>query len=1189
MAGLKLHVCFWYIDESLIDQIIEKLVEGNYDPIYCRCRDTEALEERLLKGNIDLIISDFDLPDALRNTIEGIHSRIAFHIPLIYIVGERNESKAAETLKRGVWDYILKTQFVKLVPTIYSSQKYGKVLKHSKKVEDELEESESKYRSIFNTVKDAILLIEADTFQILDFNQSVMDLFGFDHSLTKEEVIAGISEFTQSYCTHDLGEVAESLGEQKSVSFLCLNKHTDGSEFWTENTLTKLDHGNNFQYILVIRNIQEQKLMEESLQKSREHFRNLAENSPDVIMRFDKSYRHLYVNQPVLEQTGIPANEFINKTHEEMGIFQPEMIEFWERSIEKVFQSGENNTVEFDLINETKIVTFEWRLFPEFDEAGKTQTVLAIARNITEAKQAREAISRSEERLKLAVEATSLGYWDWNIENDEVFYSPIYFRMLGYEEADFTNKVGAWEKLLHEDDREKSQAVVEDCLTKKIDSFEMEFRLLCKDGSYKWICGRGRVAEFAEDGRARRLIGTHEDISARKRNDLIQETLVNISNAVNTTKNLDELYEKIREFLGSIVDTTNCFLAIYHEETNMLTLPFHRDEVDSFNEFPAGKTLTGYVVMTGKSQLIDAERELQLTREGYIEPVGAPCVSWLGVPLKTDNKIIGVFVVQSYKEEVIYTKEDVTILEFVSDQIALAIERKQDQDNVRESQERQRRIFESSPDPIIVVDPNGIVIDYNTNLLTALYITNEPIIGQNIFHFISRKFWRSAIENFQRTWEEGYIKNLEFVVHRADGSFFDSEVSTGAIYNNHGEPDSMVIIFKDISERKETERNLREAKEKAEESDRLKTAFLSNMSHEIRTPMNAIVGFSDLLNNENLSPKDRSEFIAQINMGADNLMHLIDDIIDISKIEAGQIKINRQETYLHDLLKEQIVMFRQNIDRLDKSDVELRLHWGLKEEQIVIDSDPFRVKQIITNLLNNAIKFTEEGFVELGVVPFGRFLKLYVKDSGIGIEDEKQDVIFDRFMQGHKSKTKLYGGTGLGLAISKNLVELLGGEIGVISTAGAGSEFWFTLPLELIDAPLAETISQKKEINKDWSGKKILVAEDDNSNFQLLLEALKPTRAEIIRAKDGKEAIRLFEEHLQSLHLVLMDIQMPEMNGYDCTRIMKESRPDLPVIAQTAYAMSGEEQSSLDAGCDDYIKKPLQVMNLIETLGVYLK
>jgi two-component system, sensor histidine kinase and response regulator len=1060
MTGLKLDICFWYVDDALIDEIVGILRAGNYAPVYDRCRKARELESRMQNGVPDLIIADFDLPEILRNTIENLHSSIAFHVPLIYLVGEKNEEKAAETLRRGVWDYLVKDHFVKLVPTVYSSQKFGKVLRQSRKVRSELEES-------------------------------------------------------------------------------------------------------------------------------REQFRNLAENSPDLIVRFDRKVRCMLVNQSVAEYTGISVEEFIGRRPVE--ILSTEAFMHLESATEAVVASEKQRIIELEFSDNTKKLVFEWRIFPELDEQKQLQSVLAIGRDITESKKASEAIRMSEERLQLAVEATSLGYWDWNLEQNKVFFSPIYLYMLGYNLGELPQRLETFHNLLHEDDREEALATVDRFIRSGEESFETEFRLRSKEGRYIWICGRGRVVERAADGTVRRLIGTHENISERKRNEQIQATLFNISNAVNTTLNLEELYEKIREHLGQIVDTTNCFLALYNEQTGMLTLPFLRDEKDSFTEFPTGKTLTGYVISTGKTQLVDAEREQQLTEEGLIEPVGTPCVSWLGVPLKTGNSILGVFAVQSYKESDVYTKEDVSILEFVSDQIALAIKRKHDQDNIIDNQEKQRRIFESSPDPIIVVDRNRKVIDYNTSLLSAVNVTNEPVMGRNILLFVAREDWRKAFRDFNKTWELGYMKNMEYTLRKADGTTFKAEVSTGAIYNNKQKPDSMVIIFKDITERKEAEENLREAKERAEESDRLKTAFLSNMSHEIRTPMNAIVGFSDLLNDSGLTPSERAEFIAQINLGADNLMHLIDDIIDISKIEAGQVKIIKKNCDIHKLIQEQIVLFKQNLARIDKPHIDLRLNWRWPSETLVLYSDQFRLKQIISNLLNNAIKFTDEGYIELGIEKVNSMVRIYVRDTGIGISPENLEVIFERFRQGHQSKTKIYGGTGLGLAISRNLAELLGGSVGVTSDAGRGSEFWLTLPADEVKDALPEEEVKKNKVLANWKDKTILIAEDDELNYKLLVQALKSTGVKMIRAATGKETVRLFEQHAGSLDLVLMDIRMPDMDGYHCTRKIKSMVPQIPVIAQTAYAMSGEREVSQKVGCDDYISKPIDIKVLKEKLAYYLK
>ncbi|MCK4992568.1 MAG: response regulator, partial [Bacteroidales bacterium] len=663
--------------------------------------------------------------------------------------------------------------------------------------------------------------------------------------------------------------------------------------------------------------------------------------------------------------------------------------------------------------------------------------------------------------------------------------------------------------------------------------------------------------------------------------------LFDISNAVNSTHSLDELYSMIRDSLGRVVDTTNCFLALYNEEADTLTLPFMEDEKDAFTEFPARKTLTSFVIKTGEAQVVDVERENELTQQGEIEPVGAPCVSWLGVPLKHEGKTIGVFAVQSYTEEIFYTQSDAELLEFASDQIALAIDRRRHQDRLRSNQERQRRVFESSPDPMLVVDPSALILDFNSAFLEAFNVKAEVVYGQKIYRFLDKVHWRLAIQNFTKTWKKGYLKNLEYQVVRPDGITFDAEVSTGAIYDGDGRPESMVLILKNISERKEAERKILEAKYKAEESDRLKTAFLSNMSHEIRTPMNAIVGFSDLLSDEQLNPDERRDFIAQINQGADDLMRLIDDIIDIAKIEAGQVNVHISECFIRELFKELHLMYIQNIKRTGKEGVSIRLEWNWPLNELAIYTDPFRLKQILINLLSNAVKFTEEGEIILGIQEHPEGVYFYVEDSGIGIREEKQKVIFDRFMQGHEAKTKLYGGTGLGLAISKNLTEILGGNIGVESVSGEGAKFWFILPRHEVPLKYEAALRTPSNNLRSWDDKKILIAEDDHSNYYFLFESLKDTGAEILWSKDGEETMEMFREH-SDLNVVLMDINMPLINGYECTRRIKDERPGLPVIAQTAYAMSGEREISREAGCDDYLSKPIKVSELLDTLSRYI-
>jgi PAS domain S-box-containing protein len=1108
-------------------------------------------------------------------------------VPLIFLVGEKNEQQAAESLKLGTWDYVRKDQLYKLVPSIYSSQKYIRVARERQAAERALSASRDRYMSIFNSVNDGIILFDYESRKITEYNPRFIEMFEFGDEDISEINIEDYSPADEGYNLDKAREYIAEAANGKTVTFEWRNITAKGRRFWTLNSFNIIQVGGRPHILLVTRDIDDRKNLEQSLLESQEHFRALAENSPDVIMRFDRNYRHVYVNSAVEHQTGLKSKDFLQKSHQEMGLFPRKNVRQWETALEKVFKTGKPRNLMFDISLNGHLHTFEWRLYPEIGASDDIESVIGVARDITKSRESQDALLQSEERLNLALNAAELGLWDWNLETGEVYFSPIWMSMLGYDADELPQSYETWISLLHPEDKEDTVTAVKSSIENRQETFKIEFRLRHKNGSYVWIRSMGKAVKHDRKGNTIRLTGIHENIDQRKREEMIRQVLFDISNAVGTTKSLDELYGRIREYLGRVVDTTNCFLALYNEESDTLTLPFMEDEKDSFTEFPARKTLTSFVIRTGEAQLVDNEREQLLTKKGEIEPVGAPCVSWLGVPLKHEGETIGVFAVQSYSREVIYTASDASLLEFASDQIAMAIDRQRHQDHIRATQERQRRVFESSPDPMFVVDPKAVILDFNSAFLEAFNVERDVVYGEKIFRFLNRIHWRQAISDFNETWEKGYLKNLEYQVVRPDGVTFDAEVSSGAIYTGEGKPESMVLILKNISERKEAERKMLEAKYKAEESDRLKTAFLSNMSHEIRTPMNAIVGFSDLLSDEAIKPEDRRDFIAQINQGADDLMRLIDDIIDIAKIEAGQVNVHISECLIKDLYKELHLMFIQNVKRVGKEKVDIRLNWEWPMEELAIYTDPFRLKQILVNLLSNAVKFTEEGEIVLGIAEDPKGILFYVKDTGIGIREEKQKVIFDRFMQGHETKTKLYGGTGLGLAISKNLTEILGGEIGVESNSGEGSNFWFILPRNEVPLKHEAALRKPRSDIRSWEGKRILIAEDDHSNYYFLFEAIKDTGVEVIWAKDGEETLELFREH-SDLDLVLMDIHMPLINGYECTRVIKEERPELPVIAQTAYAMSGEREISKQAGCSDYLSKPIKVSELLDTLAKHL-
>jgi len=375
------------------------------------------------------------------------------------------------------------------------------------------------------------------------------------------------------------------------------------------------------------------------------------------------------------------------------------------------------------------------------------------------------------------------------------------------------------------------------------------------------------------------------------------------------------------------------------------------------------------------------------------------------------------------------------------------------------------------------------------------------------------------------------------------------------------------------------------AKEKAEESDRLKSAFLANMSHEIRTPMNGILGFADLLKEPELTGEERQEYIGIIEKSGLRMLNIINDLIDISKVESGQmeifiseINVNEQIEYIYNFFKPEV----------QKKGMQLFFQNGLQSEEAVIHSDREKLYAILANLVKNAIKYSDTGSIEFGYTLKDRYLLFFIKDTGIGIPDDKKEAIFDRFIQADISDKRAFQGAGLGLAISKSYVEMLGGNIWVESDEGIGSTFYFTIPYNVKPE---EIKALKKVIIPDTVEKpvkklKILIAEDDESSEKLLTEILKKYCKEEIRVSNGLDAVETCRNN-PDIDLILMDIQLPEMNGYEATREIRKFNKSVFIIAQTAYALPGDRELTLKAGCNDYISKPIDKRLLKEMMQKY--
>ncbi len=534
----------------MVDDVLKTLEEGKMDVSYCHCKKNSELETRLGENPPDLIIADFDAPDHLKKIVQKVMEPYYSEVPLIYLVGEKNQYQAAETMKAGVWDYVSKDQLFKLIPSVYSSRKYSQVNRQRREAERALGESRDRYMSIFQSVNDGILLFDFKTRKITDYNPRVLELFGVTDADMEVLEIDKFSCTEEGFTIDRAREYIEEAVRGNPVSFEWRNITKEGRKFWTLNSFSIVRFDKKKCILLVTRNIDAQKKMEQSLLESQEHFRALAENSPDVIMRFDRNHRHVYVNNAVVGQTGLQIDAFINKSHREMGIFPEEKVRLWEEALDRVFQTGQPHTLVFEIELDDHIHSYEWRLYPEIGSSELVDSVIGVARDITDNMESEDALKRSEERLNLALQATELGLWDWNVVTNEVYYSPIWMSMLGYGPDELPQELDTWTSLQHPDDAEESMKKVQQAIRNREDSFEIEFRLKYKNGNYVWIRAMGKAVGFDEQGNTTRLTGIHENIDERKKDELVRQVLFDISNAVSTTQSLDELYVKIRESLG---------------------------------------------------------------------------------------------------------------------------------------------------------------------------------------------------------------------------------------------------------------------------------------------------------------------------------------------------------------------------------------------------------------------------------------------------------------------------------------------------------------------------------------------------------------------------------------------------------------------------------------------------------------
>lgn len=493
-----------------------------------------------------------------------------------------------------------------------------------------------------------------------------------------------------------------------------------------------------------------------------------------------------------------------------------------------------------------------------------------------------------------------------------------------------------------------------------------------------------------------------------------------------------------------------------------------------------------------------------------------------------------------------------------------------------------------SPISVIITNKDGLIEFFNPAFCKITGWNDQELIGKKTNILKSGFHPTNYYEKLWKTINAGNEWQGEFKNRKKNGEFYWELASISPIRNSFGTITHFVKISENITYLKKIEKDLKKAKQDAEVANNYKNHFLANMSHEIRTPINTIIGFSELIKGDNLSVQKRNKYSEIIEENSQALLRLIDDIIDVAKIEANELKIKKEACSLGDMFSELEMTYNNFLRRKQKRNVELIFHIPQEAHHDVIFTDSYRLKQILNNLYINALKYTENGHIEIGYTILNESkLRFFVSDTGVGIPSTRLKNIFKRFNYSDETAVENTPGAGLGLSICKDLALLLGGDINVKTVEGEGSVFYLTLPYDKIKIPMVRAAAATTPQSRyNFSKYTIMIAEDTPYNYEYLYSILHKTGANVVWAKDGIDVLKMYNS--SKIDLILMDIQLPEISGYEATTQIRLTDQTLPIIAQTAYAMAEDRQKCMEVGCNDVLVKPIRMDEVLSTVAKYL-
>jgi len=1152
---------------SQVAMSLSTLADGRYLDVNAEFLRLAGRPYEEIVGHTSLELNVWAYPEQREKILKTIRDEGAVHNAEIEI---RTKSGTILTFLMSAEQVVIRNAPCLLVSAFDISER--------KQTEKALQESEERYRRVSSVISDIAYscIQNEEGMYVIDWMTGATErILGY----TVDEILArrcwGALVLEEDFALFDQQIIRLAPGSRSACEMRL--RHKNGSIRWLSSFAECAVSNNQYQLYGGLVDITERKQAEDARQRSEAFLDSIIEHSPNSLWIADEHGTLLRMNQACRDMFHVGDEDVIGKYNilrdnvvAEQG-FLPVVRDVFDKGVPARF------TIMYDTsgikgleLRQTVSAVLDVHISPILDAQGHVANAVIQHVDITERRRTEEALRESEARWQFALEGAGDGVWDWDAQSNTVFFSNQWKAMLGFEPQEIGNSLSEWETRIHPDDRDEVYVAIQKHFDGQMPIYTSEHRVRCKDGAYKWILDRGKVISRTPDGKPLRVIGTHSDISTRKQAEqILQESEAKYRRLVENMPDILYVFSSAR---GGVYYST-------HVETILGYAP------DDLYQHPQ---------LWGQSIHPDDRPKV----------VAAVAQFQQGEHFKIEYRIKHADGEWRWLYDRSIGRQDLPS-ETLIEGLALDItERKRAEDELRLF----KSIVESSEEAIAVSDTEGRLVYINPAHVKLFGRTLEQARQANYREYyppesveVLNRDVAPALANGQ-SWQ-GVLDAFD-----ASGRRFPLWEHADSIRDGEEKMLYGFGFMHDDTLRKNVEDTLKQAKADAEAANRMKSAFLANMSHELRTPLNAILGYAQILNRDQTFSEAHRKGLRVIEDSGNYLLELINDILDLAKIEAGRLEMHPVPMHLSTLLDDVWTMMAIKAE-----------HKGLRFDVIrepdlpdYVEGDPRRLRQILLNLLGNAIKFTDCGSVTLrvGATPCGRPTRCYspvrpedgqsrgtaptsaiyfeISDTGVGIAPEDMAKLFTPFQQVGDNARQAQG-TGLGLAISRHLAELMGGTLTVTSEAGVGSAFRVGLSLPVLSPANAPLSARRVIVGVNGAAPTILVVDDVAENRQVLDELLTLCGCCVLQAVNGADALR--QALASPPSAIITDLKMPDMDGLELIRRLRET-PELEqtiIIISSASVYVDDREQSLSAGGEAFLPKPVQADILYEqlqTLGV---